>query len=74
MDGMTLDLTKVALLWMAAAIVAIPIMGWTIRLTVEPVLKAVGQWRSESSAVHLEQRLARLEAELARLRSPIHDN
>jgi len=71
LEGITLDLTSLALLWLAATVVAIPILGWTIRLTVDPVLKSIARWRTETSVGDLEQRLTRLETELARLRSPI---
>jgi hypothetical protein len=70
-NGMPIDLTMLFTIWMAGAILLVPLLGLTLRFGVPPFLEAVDRFRTRwggFGAMHAEQRIVRLERELERTR------
>lgn len=69
MNAIGLDLTTLAIVWLTASIVLIPLLVLAIRFAVLPLLETVARLRNAATGTDatLERRLARAEADLARM-------
>ena len=69
MNAIGLDLTTLAIVWLTASIVLIPLLVLAIRFAVLPLLETVARLRNApiGTDATLERRLARAEADLARM-------
>jgi hypothetical protein len=68
-NAIGLDLTTLAIVWLASSIVLIPLLVVAVRFAVLPLLETVARVRNGTGAgdAAVEQRLARAEASLARM-------
>jgi hypothetical protein len=68
-NAIGLDLTTLAIAWLTASIVLIPLLVLAIRFAVLPLLETVARLRNAPAGADatLERRLARAEADLARM-------
>lgn len=63
---MKLDLTTLALLWVAGSVILVPLLILAVRLAVVPLLETLGRPRTPMG-IAAEERLARLEESVARM-------
>jgi hypothetical protein len=64
MHGFTIDLVRVAEIWMGGVVLLVPLLGLTARLGVVPVLDAVARVRGTRGEREMEERLTRIEERL----------
>jgi hypothetical protein len=66
-EGMHIDITTVVAIWMGGAILLVPLLALALRFGLPPVLEAVAELRRARVDRPAEERMARMEARLARL-------
>lgn len=61
---MSLNLTSLALVWLAGSLILLPLMILTVRLAVLPLIETISRPRAAGAA---EQRISRLEQKVGQL-------
>lgn len=67
MDGIRIDLTVIAAIWMGGLVLLVPLTGLVARYAVVPLLESVGRLRRPRGVEDLEARMDRIERRLEAL-------
>lgn len=64
MEGMHIDVTEVAAIWMGGLLLLVPLLGLTLRFAVKPLLDSVARLR-EAGAAAASEAISELDLRLA---------
>jgi hypothetical protein len=66
-NGIGFNLTTIAIAWVAGSVILVPLLIAGVRFALVPLLDTLARYRAAPSTSGLDERLARIEAGIARL-------